>query len=74
MDKEEESPQMIFDPWHELLEWVDMWKVEEDPLAEEDVRGDHQAHQEADHRVGHPEGTTTTETGTISKETMKAVT
>ena len=74
MDKEGESPQTIFNLWHEFLEWVDVREVEEDPLAEEDVRGEHQACQEADHQVGHPEETTTTETGTISRETMKAVT
>ena len=63
---------MIFDLQHKLLEWVDVREVEEDPLAEEDVRGDHQARQEADHQVAHPVEITT-ETGTILREMMKAV-
>ena len=63
---------MIFNLRHEPSEQADD-QEEEDPLAEADTWEDHQAHQEADHREGHPEETTT-ETGMISRETMKAVT
>ena len=71
MDKEGENLRMIFDLRHEPLERADD-QEEEDPLAEEDVREDHQVRQEADHRVDHQEETITIETGTISKEIMKA--
>ena len=41
MDKEGETPQMIFDLQHEPLEWADAREEEEeDPLVEEDE--DHQ--------------------------------
>ena len=73
-DKEGENPQMIFDLQHEPSEQADDPEEEEDPLVEEDAREDHQAHQEADHPVVHLEEITTTEIGTISKETMRAVT
>ena len=61
---------MIFDLWHEPSERADD-QGEEDLLVEADAWEDHQARQEADHREDHPEETTI-ETGTISKETMKA--
>ena len=65
-----ENPRTIFDLQHEPLEQADDPEEEEDPLAEEDA----QARQEADHPVVHLEEITTTEIGTISKETMRAVT
>ena len=71
-NKEGESLQTISDPQLGLLEQADGLE-EEDPLVEEDIRAGHQARQE-DHRMDHPEETTTTETGMISRETMKAVT
>ena len=46
---------------------------EEDPLVEEDVREDHQDHQE-DRRVDHRGEITIIEIGMISKETTKAAT
>ena len=64
--KEGVNPQMIFDLRHKPLEQADALEEEEvDPLAEEDVREDHQMdHQEE----------TITVIGMIWKETMKAVT
>ena len=72
MNKEGEIPQMTSDPQHEPSGQADAQEEEVDPLVEEDAQGDHQAHQE-DCRVDHREETTTIETGTISKETMKAI-
>ena len=72
--KEGENPRTIFDLQHEPSEQADDQEEEEDPLAEEDAWEDHQAHQEVDHLVGHLKEITTTEIGTISKETMRAVT
>ena len=71
--KEGENLRMIFDLRHEPSERADA-REEEDPLAEADAREDHQARQEMDHREDHPEEITTIGTGTILKETMKAVT
>ena len=73
MNKEGESPQTISDLRLGLLERADMQEEEVDPLVEEDVWVDHQDHQE-DHWMGHLEETTTTETGMISRETMKVTT
>ena len=73
MGKEGEKPRTIFDLQHEPSERVDDPEEEEDPLTEEDAREDHQDRQEADHPADHLEEITT-ETGTISKEIMKAVT
>ena len=64
---------MIFDLQHEPSKRADD-QEEEDPLAEADAQEDHQARQEADHREDHLEEITTIETGTILRETMKAVT
>ena len=71
--KEAENLRTIFDLQHEPSEQADDPEEEEDPLAEEDAWEDHQARQEEDHPVVHLEETTTTEIGTISKETMRAV-
>ena len=71
--KEGENLRMIFDLWHEPSERADD-QEEEDPLVEADAQEDHQAHQEADHWEDHLEEITTTETGMISREIMKAVT
>ena len=72
--KEGENPRTIFDLQHEPSEQAeDPEEEEEDPLAEEDAREDHQARQEVDHPAAHREETTT-EIGTILKETTKAVT
>ena len=72
-DKEEESLQMISDLLHEPSERVDAREEEADPLGEEDARVDHQTHQKG-HPVACREEITITETGTISKEMMKAAT
>ena len=69
-DKEEENLRMIFDLRHEPSERADD-RGEKDPLVEADAQEDHQARQEVDHREDHLKETTI-ETGTISKETMKA--
>ena len=71
-DKEGESPQMTSDPLHGPSEQAIAREAEvmdplEDPL-EEDVQEDHQGDQ-GDHQVA-----IMTETGTISRETMKAST
>ena len=73
MDKEEESPQTTSDLWHKPSERVDVWVEEVDPPAKEGAWVVHQVHQE-DHRMDHLEEITTTGTGMISRETMKAVT
>ena len=73
MDKEGENPQMISDLQHKHSEQADDQEEEEDPLAEEDAREDHQARQEVDHPMGHPEEITT-EIGMILKETTRAAT
>ena len=71
MDKERVIPQMISDPQHEPLEWVDMQEEEVDPLEEEDAQVGHQVSQE-DHQACHPEEITI-RIGMISRETMKAI-
>ena len=74
MGKEGENPRTTSDLQPEPSEQADDPEEEEDPLAEEDAREDHQARQEEDHPVAHLEEITTTEIGTISKETTRAVT
>ena len=71
--KEGVNPQTIFDLQLEPSEQADDPEGVEDPLVEEDVREDHQAHQEVGHQEDHPEETTI-EIGTTSKEITKDAT